>query len=409
MPAIIEATRIIGKLKETGHEYTVPPAGVAGRGKRVALDRPDDPDRKEGRLIVMPDLVRHLLGAMAAAPYMSMQRALDKRKGGVMLGMGPFQESYQEIAEWARGAKRYVFIDFKKFDQRIPRRVLKAVMKHISHTFQRGPGTGAYWASEFKHLVETEIAMPNGSVFKKFMGVASGDPWTSLADSYANWVMLSMACKALGLQAKIWTFGDDSVIAVDDGYTEGDLLGRISQWVMEEFGMVVSKEKSYMATELVTIDEDPEEGSSGSFLSMYFLATPMGVRPTRPLQHFYELFLKPERNGGTVEWEVARTSMAYLVFFYNPKVRYILHEYWDWLHHRYKIPELRGTVDDLRLLRELDIPWAHFKFSWLAHLPPAGEVELLYKYGHTGFYPPVLWDKLYSRNSELPGGNSFAN
>jgi len=405
MPAILEASRVLEALVSREQEYHVPPAGVAGRGKRVAMDRAEDSERKEGRLIVMPDLVRHLIGALASAPYMRMQRDLDKSNGGVMLGMGPFHSSYEKMAEWARGAKRYLFLDFKKFDQRIPRRVLRAVMLHLSQAFERCSGFGAYWESEFRHLVDTEIAMPDGSVYRKHQGVASGDPWTSLADSYANWVVLSLACKALGWDAKIWTFGDDSVIAVQGGEVGEDAVDVIAKWLSAEFGMVVSKEKSYSTDDLVGIEDDPEPGSYGSFLSNYFLATPMGIRPTRPLQDFYELFLKPERNRGTLEWEVVRTSMAYLIFYYNPAIRYLLHEYWDWLHHRYKVPELHGTLDDLRLLRELDIPWTHFRREWLTRLPHPGEVELLYKYGHSRYYPPLLWARFYSTSGDLPGGN----
>uniref|UniRef100_A0AAU7YAX6 RNA-dependent RNA polymerase n=1 Tax=Exserohilum turcicum non-segmented dsRNA virus 1 TaxID=3229039 RepID=A0AAU7YAX6_9VIRU len=405
MPAVVEACKVLGRMQDTQQEYTVPPAGVAGRGKRVAMDRPDDPDRKEGRLIVMPDLVRHLMGAMGSGPYMQMQRRLDKENGGVLLGMGPFHESYEQLAGWAKGAKGYVFIDFKKFDQRIPRRVLRAVMKHISRAFSKEDGSGAYWASEFRHLVDTEIAMPGGSVYRKKMGVASGDPWTSLADSYANWVMLHLACRAMGWSTKIWTFGDDSVVAIMDGEVGGDPLARVSAWLKAEFGMVVSEEKSYFSKVLVDIDDEPEEKVSGSFLSMYFVATPMGVRPVRPIQDFYELFLKPERNRDTVGWEVARTSMAFLVFYYNPNVRQILYEYWDWLHRTYRIPELTGTVDDLRTLREMDIPWSLFSVEWLTRLPFPWEVELLYKYGHTRYYPPILWQLVYRRDSTLVGGN----
>ncbi|QRZ20363.1 RNA-dependent RNA polymerase [Alternaria dianthicola dsRNA virus 1] len=405
MPAVVEASRVLGRMQDTQQEYTVPPAGVAGRGKRVALNRPDDPERKEGRLIVMPDLVRHLMGALGSGPYMQMQRRLDKRNGGVMLGMGPFHESYSQLADWAGGAKGYVFIDFKKFDQRIPRRVLRAVMKHIARAFRKENGSGAYWASEFRHLVDTEIAMPNGSVYRKKMGVASGDPWTSLADSYANWIMLQLACRAMGWESKIWTFGDDSVIAIMDGDVEGDPLARISQWLKGEFGMNVSEEKSYFSQVLVDIDDEPQEKASGSFLSMYFVMTPTGVRPVRPIQDFYELFLKPERNRDNVAWEVTRTSMAYLVFYYNPNVRHILQEYWDWLHEKYKIPELTGTVDDIRTLREMDIPWSLFQAEWLIRLPHPWEVELLYKYGHTRFYPPILWQWVYRRGADLPGGN----
>lgn len=409
MPAILEATRSVGRMIEEGKMYDVPPAGVAGRGKRVDMNRGEDKERKEGRLIVMPDLVRHLIGSMGAAPYMGALKDVDKTKGGVMLGMGPFSGQYEEMAKWCEGAKSFMFIDFKKFDQRIPAMLLEEVMTHIASKFESGPGTKQYWASEMKHLIRTEIAVPRGDVYRKKRGVASGDPWTSLADSYANWIILKRVCNLMGLTVKIWTFGDDSVIAVYDRVVTRADLERARDLAWEEFGMQVGMDKSYVSVDLVDIAEDPEEQKSGSFLSLYFLATPAGVRPTRPLQDLYELMLVPERNRETLQWEMVRTTCAYLTFYYNPNARYVLEEYWEWLHKKHSIPELTGTASDLLLLREMDIPWSSFRWDWINRLPWPGEVELMYKYGHTGYYPPVLWGTLYHKYDTDARGNSLVS
>nr|WNN27075.1 RdRp [Fusarium oxysporum virus 1] len=411
VPAVVEASRALNRMVGMGECYTVPPCGVAGRGKRVALERDkgSGEPRKEGRLIVMPDLVRHLLGCLGSVPVMAHLKKMDHSRGGVMLGMGPFQEQYQSIAEWAKGAISFVFIDFKKFDHRIPREVLRQVMRYIQSKFEDCPGSRAYWKSEFTQLVDTVIAMPNGDVYQKCRGVASGDPWTSIIDSYSNWVMLKWIFLQLGMEVRIWTFGDDSVVAVYDRVVDQKAMEAIIETAWNEFGMNVSREKSYYSENLVDIDDDPEPMSSGSFLSLYFLATAMGIRPTRPLQDLYELMLKPERNGNSVEWEVVRTSMAYLTFFYNEKARFVLEAYWDWLHEKYRIPELTGTFRDFELLRQMDIPWHSFKLEWLNHLPMAGEVELMYKYGHTGFYPPLLWGAWYSKYDKDVSGNTLVS
>lgn len=408
MPATLEAARVLKRMQDVGGKYEVPPCGVAGRGKRVDSSRPlDGKDRKEGRFIVMPDLVRHLLGSMASGPYMHRLRSTDKSNGGVLLGMGPFSESYADIAKWTKGAKSFAFLDFKKFDQRVPRFLLRKVMKHISSRFDKIPGFKDYWESEFDQLVDTKIAMPNGCVYQKRRGVASGDPWTSIAGSYANWIILKACCEQVGLDVKVWTFGDDSVIAIYNDAPE-DVIDQLTQAAWRMFGMVVSREKSYTTSHLVDIEGDPEPQKSGSFLSLYFLMTEFGVRPTRPLQDLYELFLVPERNRGTVEWECARTAAAYLTFYYNPNARYVLEEYWDWLHAAHKVPQLTGTSMDLQLLRELDIPWACFKLEWLTRLPRPGEVELMYKYGHTGFYPPALWGAWYAKYDKDVCGNTLS-
>lgn len=408
MPAVVEAVRLVNRMVDARERYTVPPAGVAGRGKRMDMNRQRvDGVRKEGRLIVMPDLVRHLIGTLAAGPYMQHCKRLDKHNGGILLGMGPFSEAYQNIYDWCGDAKGYLFVDFSGFDQRIPGPLLSRVMKYISSKFETVRGGQAYWESEYEHLVNTEIAMPDGAVYKKRQGVASGDPWTSLADSYANWIILKRVCNKLRLKVKIWTFGDDSVIAIYDGDTTG-ILKRVKEESWNEFGMVVSEEKSYYSEHLVGIDPDPQEKVEGSFLSLYFTATPFGIRPTRPLQDLYEMFLVPERNRRDLSWEIVRTSMAYMTFYYNESARYVIEEYWDWLHSRYRVPVLTGTHRDLQLLREMDIPWSSFRLEWLNRLPRPGEMELMYKYGHVGFFPPVLWGAVYSKLDDSGTGNELS-
>jgi len=408
MPALREANLVVQRMRNGSEKYHVPPCGVAGRGKRMSIERISG-GKKEGRLIVMPDLVHHLLGTMASGALLTQLRGIDESRGGVLLGMGPFSDNYQMISDWCRDAKSFAFLDFKGFDGKVPARVLKKVMMdHVRRKFSKEPGSKAYWRSQVENLVYTEICMPDGNVYKKSRGVASGDPWTSIAGSYSNWIMLKWACNRLGLNAKIWTFGDDSIIAVNNRVLTDDDLGAITQVLWDGFGMEVSQEKSYVSEDLVTIDDDPEPKRSGSFLSMYFLMTPAGVRPTRGIQDLYELMLVPERNRATINWEIVRTSMAFMVFYYNDKARYVLEEYWDWLHQRYKVPQLTGTFSDLALLREMDIPWSSFKWEWLNRLPRYGEVELMYKYGHTGFYAPSQWGVWYSKFDRDPLGNDLS-
>jgi hypothetical protein len=406
MPAVVEATRTLNRVLEEGEPYSVPPAGVAGRGKRMDMNRTGESStKKEGRLIIMPDLVRHLLGTLGSGPYMSALRRQEKRDGGILLGMGPFSEAYQKISDWSHGASQYLFLDFKGFDQKIPRTLLRYAMAHVKSRFDPVPGAEAYWESEFKHLVDTEIAMPDGNVYRKKRGVASGDPWTSVADSYANWLSLKWISNTLGLRVKIWTFGDDSIVAVYGDVGRRDLVAEFTKMAWDSFGMNVSPDKSYATGHLVDIEPNPEPQKSGSFLSLFFLQTPMGVRPTRPLQDLYEMFLVPERNPDDVGWEVVRTSMAYMTFYYNDQARYVLECYWDYLHERFRIPELTGTSRDLSLLREMDIPWSSFRWEWLNRLPRPGEVELMYKYGHVGFFQPAQWGGVYSKYDDDDLGN----
>ncbi|AIT56395.1 RNA directed RNA polymerase [Ustilaginoidea virens RNA virus M] len=406
LQAAVEARGNIVRMRDVGGGYEVPPCGVAGRGKRVPIDRPSDGERKEGRFIVMPDLVRHLMGMIAVQPLMKKIKQADKSNGGVMLGMGPFGGSYDRLAEYASGGKAYLCIDFKKFDQSVPRSVLRAVMQRVREEFDEEEGSDGYWRSEFKQLVDTEVAMPDGHTYAKRAGVSSGDPWTSIVGSVANWLVLRIALKRLGVDARIWTFGDDSLIAVDtDVPSESWLLEAVARELKSVFGMTVSKEKSIATRHLVGVFEEPEVGQTANFLSAYFLQTGTSVVPVRPIQDLHELMLVPERRKDTVWWEVARTAMAYLVFFWNDSARMTLEWYWDFLHREYEIPQLRGDPEILGMLRLMDLPWDQFKEEWLIRLPYRYEVELLYSHGYTTFFPPALWALTYKDHVPLDGGN----
>lgn len=358
-------------------------------------------------MIVMPDLVRHLLGSMVSQPYMKMLKTWNKSEGGILLGMGPFDSAYEDLAGWASGAKSFMCLDFKGFDQAVPARLIRMAMAHVARHYTTGPGTKAYWRSETRQLVNTEIVLPDGHVYRKRRGIASGDPWTSIVGSYANWLALRDLANVMGWNVKIWTFGDDSVIARYDAEFSKEDLAEATRLLYARWGMDVSPTKSYVTRHLVTIDDDPEPKVTGSFLSSYFLATPMGIRPVRPTQDLYEKMLKPEWVEDDVGWEIVRTSSAYLIFYYNDYARALLEEYWEWLHREFTVPELTGRGKDFRLLSAMKLSWTQFDASWLSRLPTIGEAELLYKYGHTGYFVPVLAATIYKDVVREVGGNFF--
>jgi hypothetical protein len=407
-PAVLEASRIVQRMIDTGEGYSVPPCGVAGRGKRVdTLAVSSDNEKKPGRLIVIPDLVRHLIGSMASKGVSRSMSRTRKENGGVMLGMGPFDSNYSRISEWTKGADAFLFIDFKKFDQSIPGFVITHAFQCAKRHLESAPGSKGYWKSEYDQLVNTEICLPSGDVYRKDRGVASGDPWTSIIGSYANLIMLKYALDVLNLSGKVWTFGDDSIIAVyNNGSSKEQLMSSMATVLKRSFGVTVSVKKSYPLNFLVGIDSAPiPKVSGGSFLSMYFTWTSSGVMPTRPTQDLHELMLKPEKYHRDVGWEIARTVMAYLVFYWNEDARSLLEDYWDYLHSKYKMPEMVSRQMVWTLTKEHDIPFERFQLNWLLRLPDAAEVEFLYKYGHTQFFEPRLGTALYSDVVKDIGGN----
>lgn len=374
--ASVEASEVIDRIISDDLIYQVPPCSVGGRGKRTSiLEGASGEARKEGRLILIPDLVRHLVGSLASQPLTKSVRHCSKVLGGVLLGGSPFYGMYDKIAKWTSSSIYFFFLDFKGFDQSLSARAIILAFQHIRAKFSDCDGADTYWEAEYLQLVHTRIVLPSGYVYTKGRGVASGDPWTSLVGSYANWLMLETVLLELGVIARVWTFGDDSIIAIDSGGIP--TLEALSYLLYERWGVTVSTKKSYGCERLLGLTDTPMPAECGSFLSNYFCLDGGTVVPIRPIQDLYELMIIPERNKGTVEWEIARTCMAYITFYFNPEARFVIESYWDYLHDTYEVIDLKKSWITSEL-RYWDIPWDSFRLSWLVTLPNHSEVLSLY-------------------------------
>ena len=401
--ALQECSEVIGEL-EDGVGYRTPPCVPAGRGKLV--DSFTDAETKQGRLILMPDLVRHLMGSITAKPYSKFVKRCDKRNGGSMIGMGPFSMWYDRLAGWIRGEREPKFLacfDFSGFDQTVPAFLLREVMAKIRRRFEPCRGSAAYWESEVRNLVDTHIAMPDGEVYLKSRGVASGDPWTSQAGSLANWMMWETLFSAMGMDARVWTFGDDVLVAVYDSTPEDTFVDVSKRFMWDVFGMEVKASASFTATALV-INGYPVENKSASFLSNYFVQTHLYVAPTPSFESLIKGLLYPERNPESYDplfnehdnydLERQRVSAYYLLYYHNGPARKVLESYWNYL------PDLSLEVNPYfdsgkihQFLTFMDIPSSLFDEEWARRLPTDTEVKDLHLTGtlikYSSSYRPV--------------------
>lgn len=390
--ALEEAGRDIGTLR-AGRLYDTPPCFMAARGKLV--DSLKERSKKEGRLVVVPDLKRHLLGSLASVPYSLLVKNFDKTKGGVMIGMSNFHNWYGYLRDCIVGARKpdyFICADFSGYDQTVPREILSQSLKRISRRFSPDPGHSAYWKSEFKHLVDTEIAAPDGNLYVKERGVASGDPWTSQVGSDANWLMHEILFGELGLDAAAWTFGDDVIVAVySSPFSKEKTMGLYQEKFFEYFGLEVKASDTYSTGVLELTGEYPTEGVSVKFLSNYFMKTQYGVMPAPDFITTVESMLYPEHNPeaqdpapafeDVVLWELARCTSGYLVGYWNSDIRTMMEMYGAWL--RTKIPENSRFEPSYwaNAMKAWDVPAYIISSRWLGDMPPFIEILMLYRKG----------------------------
>jgi hypothetical protein len=390
--ALEEALRDINGMR-VGREYSTPPCFMAARGKLVDLFK--EQGKKEGRLVVVPDLKRHLLGSLASVPYSLLVKNFEKNKGGVMIGMSNFHDWYgylRTCIEGERKPKFYICADFSGYDQTVPRRILYESLKRISRRFSKDLGHSSYWRSEFKHLVDTEIVAPDGNVYVKRRGVASGDPWTSQVGSDANWLMHEILFLELGLDAAAWTFGDDVIVAVyDSPYSAKETSRLYEKTFFDVFGMEVKKSDTYVTSLLELRMGPPTAGDSVKFLSNYFVSTSIGTMPAPEFQTVVENMMYPEHNpesqdpppdpGDVILWELARSVSCYLVGYWNEDVRNLMEMYGQWLRKQLGTDATFSPLYWANAMKEWDVPAYIISPKWLGDMPSYAEVLPLYRIG----------------------------
>jgi len=97
------------------------------------------------------------------------------------------------------------------------------------------------------YAIATPIVMPNGYVYLKFGGIASGMPSTQLLGSWLNYVFqITLQLKMFKAYYKTFVMGDDSAYAVPRG-TKVDLI-KMAEIADAMFGLTLNVKKSIVAT-----------------------------------------------------------------------------------------------------------------------------------------------------------------
>jgi hypothetical protein len=352
------------------------PCKLAGRGKLVDITR--EGKGKEGRLIMVPCIVRHLLGSLASKHYAFCLKNKNRADGGSMLGLGPTGGSWIKFGKDVKGVdgSLYMMIDFSGFDQSLPRWLIREAFEYIKSRFSHEEGSNTYWTNEYRELVDSIFALPDGAVFQKKRGVTSGDPWTSIVGCVCNYIILRSVFNRLGYDPKIWVFGDDSITRFDDAAPS---LLQVAITAKSMYGVVVHQTKSHVTRKF---HSTPGTCDGANFLSLYwndeFLPF---AKPSDTWKHL----LYPEVNqDDDPGWEYVRAIAYFILTFNDPKTNHMVEEYFHYLEHFTTGPS-REDFEIMRLLGRLDLNPRDLRFDVFTKLPSV--IHMSYLYYHGGWGP----------------------
>jgi hypothetical protein len=352
------------------------PCKLAGRGKLV--DITSEGKGKEGRLIMVPCIVRHLLGSLASKHYAACLKNKRREKGGSMLGLGPTGGSWIKFGKDVKGVEGslYMMIDFSGFDQSLPRWLIREAFEYVKSRFSDEPGSNTYWTNEYRELVDSVFALPDGAVFQKKRGVTSGDPWTSIIGCVCNYIILRSVMSRLGYDPKIWVFGDDSIIRFDDAAPS---LLQVTITAKSMYGVTVHDRKSHVTR---NFHSTPGKCDGANFLSLYWDEEFLPFsKPDSTWKHL----LYPEVNqNNDPGWEYVRAIAYYILTFNDKKTNAMVEEYFHYLQ-RFTTGPSYEDFDLWRLLDGTDLNARDLRFDVFTTLPSV--VQMSYLYYHGGWGP----------------------
>jgi len=345
--AVPRVTEIMKEFENSGALPGQSICKIGCRGKIV--DVRHRTGKKEGRLILMPDLDYHLFASLASKSYTRILRNFRQDIGGIMVGIGPYHGCWRRLGNYLKGATTYTMIDFSGFDQSLPGWLIRTAFNFVKKSFVPATAYDSnYWDYMYNNLVETLIAYPTGEILQKLAGVASGDPWTSIIGSVCNYIILGSVLDPRFY--RIYVFGDDSIIAYfKDGVPNlieipisceassawgGDTLltlEQISIMVNSRYGVTVSVKKSFTCNTLYMTDASILRGEwdlHAQFLSLYFHED---GHPVKRTQDVLEHLMCPEFGRNSINWEKLRTLSYYVNSFFNPVLENHILNYFSYL------------------------------------------------------------------------------
>lgn len=140
---------------------------------------------------------------------------------------------------------RYSF-DYSKFDSSLPAKLIDASFEILRTWFDFNEAEEEVWDKVVNYFIHTPILMPDGFVYMKHRGVASGSYFTQLVGSIANFIAtqymaLSVFHRTIDVD-KILLLGDDIIF----GYPDLVPMHKFAV-VCKQLGMTINEQKSVIS------------------------------------------------------------------------------------------------------------------------------------------------------------------
>jgi hypothetical protein len=245
-----------------------------------------------------------------------------------LFGFGVSNHHFTWLRSNVKDFKYLYSVDFKSFDQTVPRPLLEQFLLHIyEQMVEVSTFSFTHYLSERDEVINSRFSFPDGDTYEKSSGITSGDPWTSLLGSLISYYILRLYLeRTFNHNAKAFTFGDDGLLA---SHVPID-LENLADFVQSNFKMIIHPDKSISGNSLLCVP----------FLSTYLRDD--GSPFSDPLRSYLNL-LYPERWRDDPSWEIMRARMALILNYYGPLRDYI-EEFLIWIEGKYEA-EARKIVN----------------------------------------------------------------
>jgi hypothetical protein len=185
---------------------------VGGRGKRKT---PEIGETLRSRAVFFDD------GGSAMVSSMLSQGVGESIKAGggdIKIGHRAMQGASSDARQSERNDVEFE-IDHKRFGFRLAEPLLVAAFGMIRALLPPGLEWDYRVLHEMGHCIIKTIILPGGWVYRCTFGNWSG-PWTSILDSFCNWIAMSGAMHELKLKPEnvdLWIYGDDTLLGFRNG------------------------------------------------------------------------------------------------------------------------------------------------------------------------------------------------
>jgi hypothetical protein len=283
---------------ESAMRGPIPGAGVwqlGGRGKRTT---PEVGDTLRSRAVIFDDGAS---AAVSSTVSQSISESVKAGHGAIKIGHRAMQGAASDAKESEKNDVEFE-IDHKRFGFRLAEPLLVSAFGMIRALLPAGEEWDWRILHEMAHCIIKTIILPGGWVYRCTFGNWSG-PWTSLLDSFCNWIAMTSTLTRLGFRPRdidLWIYGDDTLVGFRNNVLPPGMTPPDIQRLLERrFGIFAG---SWNIGRLSSYGDEP----GATFLGCWNRNGLHG----RPLDKWVDISLYPEKPRQGIAHQLKR--MRYL-------------------------------------------------------------------------------------------------